>query len=552
MQNNTTLQQPQWLQNFLREGDIKRLILLEGNVNDIFYDPDQRQYTSLPQYIRRTIERNESFSFNFTGLWDQIDGLKFKDNAIRDKFLKALQSAPDQNKSKQLYDVQSPADSQTGSNKLYTEPADLLAAIGNVTQKHRCAFILNHTQHMVTQPNHPDSQERTWILQLKKNILDDGIVLINSDTLRDSAGLIVLITNSLANIPPSIYQADPRVKLISVPCPCRSERRDFFLRHIDDLRCQHPQSGHTSDQVLIADQNQLAEIFADITDQFKMIDLKQLLALSMKTSEPLPPEKLVNLYKLGDQRSPWEELSQEKLRQVDNILKKRVVGQDEAVEHVGTMMIRAYLGLAGLQHSKKRSKPKGTLFFVGPTGVGKTELAKAVAEFIFGDESAFIRFDMSEYNHEHSDQKLIGAPPGYVGFEQGGQLTNAVRNQPFSVILFDEIEKTHDRILDKFLQILEDGRLTDSRGETVFFSESVIIFTSNIGASTMPETNDKELIKQHFLSAVEEHFVRQLNRPELLNRLGDNIVTFNKITDNSFRSSILQKKMAPMHNSLRE
>jgi ATP-dependent Clp protease ATP-binding subunit ClpA len=184
--------------------------------------------------------------------------------------------------------------------------------------------------------------------------------------------------------------------------------------------------------------------------------------------------------------------------------------------------------------------------------VGKTELAKTIAEFLFGDESAFIRFDMSEYNHEHSDQKLIGAPPGYVGFEQGGQLTNAVRKRPFSVLLFDEIEKAHGRILDKFLQILEDGRLTDSRGETVYFSECVIIFTSNIGAAGMPDTDDSEKIKQHFLSAVENHFVTTLNRPETLNRLGDNIVCFNKISDNSFRKSILKKKLAPLENHLRE
>jgi ATP-dependent Clp protease ATP-binding subunit ClpA len=261
---------------------------------------------------------------------------------------------------------------------------------------------------------------------------------------------------------------------------------------------------------------------------------------------------LLNLYKLGDQRSPWEELSEDKLRRVEELLTQRVIGQGEAVKHAATMMIRAYLGMAGLQHSGKRSKPKGVMFFVGPTGVGKTELAKTIAEFLFGDESAFIRFDMSEYNHEHSDQKLIGAPPGYVGFEQGGQLTNAVRKKPFSVLLFDEIEKAHGRILDKFLQILEDGRLTDSRGETVYFSECVIIFTSNIGAADMPDTDDCCAIKGHFISAVENHFVNTLNRPEILNRLGDNIVCFNKISDNSFRKSILKKKLSPLEAHLKE
>lgn len=131
------------------------------------------------------------------------------------------------------------------------------------------------------------------------------------------------------------------------------------------------------------------------------------------------------------------------------------------------ILIRAYTGLSGLQHSAKARTPKGALFFVGPTGVGKTELAKSLAQFLFGDEDACIRFDMSEFNHEHADQRLVGAPPGYVGYEQGGQLTNAVKNRPFSLLLFDEIEKAHPRILDKFLQILEDGRLTDGKGETI-------------------------------------------------------------------------------------
>lgn len=129
-----------------------------------------------------------------------------------------------------------------------------------------------------------------------------------------------------------------------------------------------------------------------------------------------------------------------------------------------------------------------------------------MAEFLFGDENACIRFDMSEFNHEHSDQRLVGAPPGYVGYEEGGQLTNAIKEKPFSVLLFDEIEKAHGRILDKFLQILEDGRLTDGKGETVSFSESVIIFTSNIGASDIDYSTDKKQVYQKFLEHVKKTF----------------------------------------------
>ena len=159
---------------------------------------------------------------------------------------------------------------------------------------------------------------------------------------------------------------------------------------------------------------------------------------------------------------------------------------------------------------------------------------------------------MSEYNHEHSDQRLVGAPPGYVGYEAGGQLTNAVKEKPFCVLLFDEIEKAHGRILDKFLQILEDGRLTDGKGETVYFSETIIIFTSNIGAADVNADLDPKEVKKLFVEKVQDHFITKLGRPELLNRIGDNIVTFNFIDNPEVFTKIAKLKFETIEEFVAE
>ena len=182
------------------------------------------------------------------------------------------------------------------------------------------------------------------------------------------------------------------------------------------------------------------------------------------------------------------------------------------------------------------ARPKGVFFFAGPTGVGKTELCRALSELIFDNETALIRFDMSTFAQEHAAERLTGAPPGYVGHERGGELTNRVSAQPFSVLLFDEIEKAHPATFDKFLQILEDGRLTDGLGQTTYFSQTLIIFTSNLGATGIYERirdrgPGQELpspaeVAEHFEEAVRHHFTTQLNRPELLGRIGNGVLAF--------------------------
>jgi ATP-dependent Clp protease ATP-binding subunit ClpA len=198
------------------------------------------------------------------------------------------------------------------------------------------------------------------------------------------------------------------------------------------------------------------------------------------------------------------------------------------------------MGLTGAQTRSSGNRPRGVLFFAGPTGVGKTELAKTLTQLIFGDERAYVRFDMSEFAEEHTGARLLGAPPGYIGYDAGGELTNAVREKPFSVVLFDEIEKAHPRILDKFLQILEDGRLTDGRGETAYFSEAILVFTSNLGITVEDDhgrrvqnvsvDDPQEVVEARVRGAIQDYFKFRLSRPEILNRIGDNIVVFGFIT----------------------
>ncbi len=222
----------------------------------------------------------------------------------------------------------------------------------------------------------------------------------------------------------------------------------------------------------------------------------------------------------------------ERLLNMEQVLHERVIGQDEAVSAIAKAIRRGRVGL------KDPKRPVGSFIFLGPTGVGKTELCKALAQAMFGDENAMLRLDMSEYMEKHTVSKLIGSPPGYVGFEEGGQLTEKVRRKPYSVVLFDEIEKAHPDVFNMLLQILEDGRLTDSQGRTVDFKNTVIIMTSNVGARMITEkqkslgfvqeNSEKEKSQKEIKSLVLSE-LRNVFRPEFLNRV-DDIIVFNKLT----------------------
>ena len=209
-----------------------------------------------------------------------------------------------------------------------------------------------------------------------------------------------------------------------------------------------------------------------------------------------------------------------KLVTMEDRLKQRVIGQDEAVTRVSNAIRRSRAGLSDPR------RPIGSFIFLGPTGVGKTELARALAEFLFDDEHAMIRIDMSEYGERHAVSRLIGAPPGYVGYEEGGQLTEAVRRRPYAVVLFDEIEKAHPEVFNVFLQIMDDGRLTDGKGRIVDFKNTIIIMTSNVGSSYMHDMTTPERVKEAHEAVMEA--LRAQFKPEFLNRV-DDILIFNPL-----------------------
>jgi ATP-dependent Clp protease ATP-binding subunit ClpA len=277
--------------------------------------------------------------------------------------------------------------------------------------------------------------------------------------------------------------------------------------------------------------------FVDETEGLLLADLQAICQLGR--SEGLSLDRIsdaVRRYKVGVTDDPWQKIDREKIRTAKSFIAGRVKGQEHAVTHALDIIKRAITGIGG---AKRGGRPRGVAFLAGPTGVGKTELAKTITQLLFGDDSAYIRFDMSEFSAEHADQRLIGAPPGYVGYDVGGELTNAVREKPFSVILFDEIEKAHPRILDKFLQVLDDGVLTSGRGDRVYFSEAFILFTSNLGIYKTDASGERvpnvspeepaEAVAVKVRSEIDRYFKMVLNRPEILNRIGENIIVFDFI-----------------------
>lgn len=336
---------------------------------------------------------------------------------------------------------------------------------------------------------------------------------------------VIWVLEREGDLPDWLIVENPRIRVIPVAKPDHLVRRALapaLLQIVPGFRDADAEHRAAA-----------ANEFVESTEGLLLHDLNAIATLGKVESVQVANiADAVRRYKVGVTEDPWKRLERSRIREGEEIVRRRVKGQPLAVTHMLDLVKRAVTGVGG----KRGNRPRGVAFLAGPTGVGKTELAKTITSLLFGDESAYIRFDMSEFSAEHSDQRLIGAPPGYVGYDMGGELTNAVREKPFSVVLFDEIEKAHPRILDKFLQILDDGVLTSGRGDRVYFSETLIIFTSNLGiyktdeaghrVANVQQEENYDRVREKVLIEIRDHFKLVLNRPEILNRIGENIIVF--------------------------
>jgi DNA polymerase III delta prime subunit len=544
---------PKWqreLQSFM---GIKSGIILEGNIYDEFprfqYEGNKITFLdvdNMDQTILSLVEEDQTVVFFF----DPVDGFYCYENSIdaQRKMLLPLFDGYSTNEITRNHSCTvclMPSKKKTyGRDSAKVEQYIWVSEIIRRTmldkvsysEKKNVVFVLNFASRLDA-CNLQEAESNTMFLNLMA-------ATTSVQTSQLSCNSLIFVVDKYNDIPAWVYLSNPNIRTISVCVPDRNIRRLYLGNLYGEL---------APFQLLSQEDYDPGKKFVAETEGLQLQELRQILQLAnRKNIKPQDINYAFRLYKYGVLDDPWEKLENDILVHIESKLEERVKGQDEAIGKVKAVVTRAVKGLSGLQHSGASHKPKGILFFAGPTGVGKTETAKALAESIFGDENACIRFDMSEYRLEQSDQKLFGAPPGYVGYEGGGQLTNAVKNRPFSVILFDEIEKASPTILDKFLQILEDGRMTDNQGNTVYFGETIIIFTSNIGL-TKEDVNPQNVFRTtpHRIPtiAIEDPMVEDTpefrnrvttiltegvkayfndnGRPELLNRLGeDNIIVF--------------------------
>ena len=546
---------------------IKPCIILEGNILDQFqYPTEPFRNRHLPEYLYKLLK---DLGYNVVVIYDESKGFYAVSGGQKDlvAFADLLQDVPGLRLTNDMircpfsaqgscYTPSNPESADSARNKndgqLLDSVCPAAATIGEAVMNAlrqsdvSVAIIMDMASRYIVSPDQMDLLDVRVYTELQRALRCAEEADTNGSL---SKNLLIFLTNKVNDLPTWFYLNNPDVKAISITTPDAQARLEFVSSN--QLSQFFQRDIYAEDMRFYTDNpsqlDKLQKKFVGLTEGFSYSDLFGMRTLCYREHYRMSHlANVVDLYRYGIKENKWATVDRNTIDQLQKDMYANILGQNSALAKVMDVIKRSVVGRGGVSNNR----PKGVLFFAGPTGTGKTETAKALARNIFGDESCCLRFDMAEYKQSHSDQKLLGAPPGYIGYEAGGQLTNAVRDNPFSIILFDEIEKAHPSILDKFLQILDDGRLTDGQGNTVYFSESIIIFTSNKGiVGTVSEIDEfgnrieknKQLIdpkncvthkemQAKVIDGIRNYFKYELGRPELLNRIGeDNIVVYDFI-----------------------
>jgi ATP-dependent Clp protease ATP-binding subunit ClpA len=508
---------PRWLQDVQRLLPIRSQFVLSGNIRDSFISPVGTGNALVP-LTRCLWESVRQQGFQFLLIFDPADGLRVypDEPAARDLATR-------------LFDLKL----CDGLQMISLESLSKLMRKLSQEREARCALVVDFASRLARQHEQLTEAEHRFFVAAEKISLQASPLVPQNTVGKPVYNPVIWLLNRAQDLPSWFTLDSERVASVVIARP------DFETRRAAAGLLAPLFNGFAS--ATPAAREQFLRNFTEGTEGMSLTALSDITELADRQQLDVTAiDDAVRCYKVGALDNPWrKDYLRDKIRSAQSFIEERVKGQKPAVVKTLDILKRSAMGLTGAHARSGANRPRGVLFFAGPTGVGKTELAKTLTQLVFGDERAYLRFDMSEFAEEHTSARLLGAPPGYVGFDAGGELTNAVRQKPFSVVLFDEIEKAHPRILDKFLQILEDGRLTDGRGDTAYFSETILVFTSNLGIFTEDQYGHRqqnvqpgdpyETVETKVRNAISDYFKFRLSRPELLNRIGDNIVVFNFI-----------------------
>ena len=513
-----TLPISRWLVDLERLLPIRAQFVVSGSIHDSFLAPLTSGPALVP-LIRALWESLKVKGYRFLLVYDPADGLRVypDEPALREQ-------------AEKLFDLKLKAGSQVVSLESL---ANIMKNL--VTQREaRCALVLDFASRITRQTDHLAEGEHRFFVAAEKLALSAAPMVPTASSGKPLYNPVLWLVNRPQDLPSWFTLDSERIASLIIGKP------DYEMRQATALQLAPLFAGYA--EAAAPAREKFIKRYADETEGMTLNALSDITELAERSGLAIADiEDAVRCYKVGALDNPWrKDYLREKIGKAQAFIEDRVKGQHPAVVKTLDILKRSVMGMTGAQARSSGSRPRGVLFFCGPTGVGKTELAKTLTQLVFGDEKAYLRFDMSEFAEEHTSARLLGAPPGYIGFDAGGELTNAVREKPFSVVLFDEIEKAHPRILDKFLQILEDGRLTDGRGDTAYFSETILVFTSNLGIFIEDKQGNRiqhvkpgdsyETVEKNVREEIGNYFKFKLSRPELLNRIGDNIVVFNFIT----------------------